>query len=41
MTDEDLSESKRNYSGLVNKKQELLELRETLKKYEEKHEVKE
>lgn len=41
MTDDNLNELKRNYSDLVNKKQGLLELRETLKKYEEKHDVKE
>lgn len=41
MTDDNLNELKRNYSDLVNKMQELLKLRETLKKYEEKHEVKE
>ena len=41
MTEDYLNELKRNYSDLVNKKQELLELKETIKKYEEKKEIKE
>lgn len=41
MTEDYLNELKRNYSDLVNKKQKLLELKETIKKYEEKKEIKE
>ena len=41
MTDEDLSELKINYDDLIAKKQKLLKLRQTIEKYEEKHEVKE
>ena len=39
MTDEDLSELKRNYDDLVAKKQKLLKLRQTIEKYERKEKI--